>query len=57
MVVNGEKEQIVKETFEAGNSVSLVARKYNIAAIQLFQWRRDMENGKESRMKKTWFRN
>ncbi|UOG31803.1 transposase [Leptospira noguchii] len=35
-----EKEQIVKETFEAGNSVSLVARKYNIAASQLFQWRR-----------------
>ncbi|EMF83110.1 putative IS2 repressor TnpA [Leptospira weilii serovar Topaz str. LT2116] len=40
-----EKEQIVKEKFEPGNSVSLIARKYNIAPSQLFQWRRFMENG------------
>nr|WP_232371583.1 transposase [Leptospira ainazelensis] len=40
-----EKEQIVKETFEPGNSVSLVARKYNISPSQLFQWRLFMENG------------
>ncbi|EMS87611.1 transposase [Leptospira noguchii str. Cascata] len=40
-----EKEQIVKETFEPGNSVALVARKYNIARSPLFQWRRYMENG------------
>lgn len=40
-----EKEVIVRETFEPGNSVSLVARKYNIAPSQLFQWKRFMENG------------
>ncbi|TGN19167.1 transposase, partial [Leptospira idonii] len=40
-----EKEAIVRETLEPGNSVSLVARKYNIAPSQLFQWRRFMENG------------
>lgn len=40
-----EKEQIIRETYEPGNSVSLVVRKHNIAPNQLFQWRRFMENG------------
>lgn len=40
-----EKERIIQETLEPGNSVSLVARKYNIAPSQLFQWRRFMEEG------------
>ncbi len=40
-----EKEHIVKETLEPGNSVSFVARKYFIAPSQLFKWRRFMENG------------
>lgn len=40
-----EKEQIILETYEPGNSVSLVARKHNIAPNQLFQWRRFMESG------------
>ncbi|WP_165782997.1 transposase [Leptospira kmetyi] len=42
---NQEKTQIVKETYESGNSVSLLTREYNIAASQLFQWRRYMEEG------------
>ncbi|MDI7237849.1 transposase [Leptospira santarosai] len=39
-----EKEQIVKETLEPGNSVSLIARKYNIAPVS-FSSGGDMENG------------
>jgi transposase len=40
-----EKEKIVRETYEPGNSVSLVSRKYNISPSMVFQWRRYMEEG------------
>jgi transposase len=40
-----EKKAIVEETYEAGKSVSYVARKHGIAASQVFLWRRRMEEG------------
>lgn len=40
-----EKKAIVEETYEAGKSVSYVARKHGIAASQVFSWRRRMEEG------------
>lgn len=40
-----EKEQMVKETYLPGSSVSLIARKYGIHPCQLFKWRRLMEKG------------
>lgn len=36
----GEKATLVRETYEAGMSVSLVARKHGISASQLFNWRK-----------------
>ena len=36
----GEKLTMVRETYEAGMSVSLVARKHGINPNQLFQWRK-----------------
>jgi transposase len=36
------KRQIVAETLEAGSSVSLVARRHDVNANQLFKWRREM---------------
>ena len=35
-----EKATLVRETYEAGMSVSLVARKHGISASQLFNWRK-----------------
>lgn len=35
-----EKTALVKETYEPGMSVSLVARKHGISASQLFNWRK-----------------
>lgn len=35
-----EKAALVKETYEPGMSVSLVARKHGISASQLFTWRK-----------------
>jgi transposase len=35
-----EKAALVKETYEPGMSVSLVARKHGIRASQLFNWRK-----------------
>jgi len=35
-----QKLEIVKQTNEPGNSVSMVARQFGIAAAQLFQWRK-----------------
>lgn len=35
-----EKAALVKETYELGMSVSLVARKHGISASQLFNWRK-----------------
>ena len=39
------RNQSWKETYEAGKSVSYVARKHGISASQLFLWRRKMEEG------------
>ena len=36
------KRQIVAETLEPGASVSIVARRYDVNANQLFKWRREM---------------
>ena len=35
-----EKAAVVRETYESGRSVSLVAREHGIAPSQLFRWRR-----------------
>ena len=35
-----EKQRIVAETYEPGASVSIVARRYDLNANQLFSWRR-----------------
>ena len=36
------KRQVVAETLEAGSSVSMVARRHDVNANQLFKWRREM---------------
>ena len=36
------KRQIVAETQEPGSSVSIVARRHDVNANQLFKWRREM---------------
>jgi transposase len=36
------KHQIVAETLEPGASVSIVARRHDVNANQLFKWRREM---------------
>jgi transposase len=36
------KRQIVAETLEPGSSVSIVARRHDVNANQLFQWRRQL---------------
>ena len=38
----GLKRQIVAETQEPGSSVSIVARRHDVNANQLFKWRREM---------------
>lgn len=35
-----EKAALVRETYEPGMSVSLVARKHDVSASQLFNWRK-----------------
>lgn len=40
-----EKKQIIEETYQNGQSVSQVARRYGITPSQLFAWRRQMEQG------------
>ena len=35
-----QKLEVVKQTNEPGNSVSMVARQFGITAAQLFQWRK-----------------
>ena len=41
-----EKAALVRETYEPGMNVSLVARKHGISASQLFNWRKlDREGG------------
>ena len=41
----GQKKQMVEETFDIGSSVSEVARRHGIAPSQLFYWKRTMEQG------------
>ena len=36
------KRQVVAETLEPGASVSIVARRHDVNANQLFKWRREM---------------
>jgi|ERR1700685_1462967 len=36
------KRQIVAETLEAGSSVSIVARRHDVNANQVFKWRREI---------------
>jgi transposase len=36
------KRQIVAETLEPGSSVSIVARRHDVNANQLFKWRREL---------------
>src|SRR5580658_8263601 len=38
----GFKRQIVAETLEPGASVSIVARRHDVNANQLFRWRREL---------------
>ena len=40
-----EKRQIVNETYQAGVSVSYIARKHGIPPSQLFAWRKHLEGG------------
>lgn len=40
-----EKAALVRETYEPGMSVSLVARKHGISASQLFNWRKLERDG------------
>jgi transposase len=40
-----DKKAIVEESYEAGKTVSSVARKYGLSPSQLFAWRRKMEEG------------
>ena len=35
-----EKAELVRQTYEPGTSVSLVARQHGVAASQLFNWRK-----------------
>lgn len=40
-----EKRRVVEESFEPGASVSIVARRHDVNANQLFSWRRAYERG------------
>jgi len=44
-----KKRQIVEETFLPGASVSVVARKYDVNANQVFKWRQLYKRGKLGR--------
>ena len=41
-MVGGIERRIVSETLEPGSSVSIVARRHDVNANQLFKWRREM---------------
>ena len=40
-----EKQRLIEETYQQGQSISSVARQNGMAPSQLFYWRRCMENG------------
>jgi transposase len=46
-----EKKQIVEETYQAGVTVSYIARKHGMQPSQLFYWRKMMEMGALASMK------
>jgi len=52
-----EKHAIVQETYQAGATVSYIARKHGIPPSQLFYWRKMMESGALTvlKQKKNWF--
>lgn len=41
-----DKWRIVEESYQPGTSVSLVARRYDVNANQVFNWRRDAREGR-----------
>lgn len=47
-----EKHQIVQETYHPGVTVSYIARKHGIQPNQLFSWRKIVENGALTSIKK-----
>lgn len=40
-----EKQKLLKEADEAGNSISSVARKYGLSSSQMFNWRKQFQKG------------
>ena len=44
-----EKAALVRETYEPGMNVSLVARKHGVGASQLFNWRKLEREGAQRR--------
>lgn len=40
-----KKRRIVEEALHSGDSVSVVARRHDVNANQLFKWRRDYQHG------------
>lgn len=40
-----DKQQLLKEADEPGNSMSSVARKYGISSSQMFAWRKQFQKG------------
>ena len=46
-----EKLRIVEESFQPGNSMSAVARKYDMHPSQLFQWRKLVKDGQMEAIK------
>ena len=41
-----DKWRIVEESYQPGTSVSLVARRYDVNANQVFNWRREARDGR-----------
>ncbi len=39
-----EKKQIIEKTYQEGQSVSRIARRYDIILSQLFAWRRQKDH-------------
>jgi transposase len=40
-----EKQKLLKEADEPGNSISSVARKYGVSSSQMFNWRKQFQKG------------
>ena len=48
------KRQLVAETLEPGSSVSIVARRHDVNANQLFKWRHEL--GGRRPLRRRWYR-